>query len=413
MRSGNILTAAVALAAAVSAIPASAVAGGWHRDLPSALESARAGDRPVLMHFSASWCGPCRQMEPVLRSAEVADVLRDGAVGVHLDFDTHKDVAQRYGVRSIPADVLLTPDGRVLGQMSGVKQPGDYARRVRAVAAQYAGLKVRAPAPRRPAGGSNGDGPVPRIARMAPPDRRPGAGDPSWEDDPALAAPDPGGAPDFGRSPELGRPTRDLGGAFGDSVPRPADDPLSGRPDPFGPSPAAKPDPLRTAPAQREPKYPRPDAPALAPLADDLRADDPAPRSGRPRIARRPSRRLLGMRGFCPVTLHEQRRWVRGDREFQWEHQGITYFLADTAAFDRFYEEPERYAPKLLGCDPVLYRDEGRAVPGSTAHAAIWRDDLFLFTSAKTRAAFRADPSKYANSRQVLLIEEIEGAGTF
>ena len=394
MRSGfprMVLTLAGLLCAGASAV----AADGWHRDLPAGLEAAKAADRPVLVHFSAEWCGPCRQMEPVLRSAPVTGLLRDQAVGVHLDFDRNKSVAQSYGVRGLPADVLLTPDGRVLGQMSGLKEPHDYARRVRAVAAQYAAVRTRpriagklgggrAVAPRPPRRPNAGGGPaVPSLAKL----------DPSWEP-PGLAAPEPGEGPRLG-TPSPGTPSPDgsLGGAFGETEPSiPPVDPYGGRPDPFGPRPGV--DPV-------DPVTPRTDRESARPVP------------GRPRVTRRPRRKLLGMRGFCPVTLHEQRDWVRGQRDFQWEHQGITYFLADEAAFDKFYENADRYAPRLLGCDPVLYRDEARAVPGSTRFAAIWRGDLFLFTSEETRATFRADPSAYANNRTVLLIEELEGAGTY
>lgn len=379
---------ALCVAAAGSVRPASG-AGEWHQDLPSALAAARKADRPVLMHFSAEWCGPCREMEPVLHSATVADLLRNDAVGVHLDFDQHKAIAQQYGVRGIPADVLLTPDGRVLGQMSGMKQSADYARRVKAVAAQYVSLKTR---PQPELG--------PRIAFDRPDPTRIGLQDPSWKS--RLAAPADGDEPDLG--PAV--PDAAFGGAFGDSEPPGSSltktsppDPYGGRPDPFRPGSPA--DPSATDPT---------DKPAPSTTED---RESRRPVAGTPRVVRKPTRKLLGLRGYCPVTLHLDKKWVRGKRDFQWEHQGITYFLADDAAFDKFYTNAERYAPKLLGCDPVLYRDEGRAVPGSTTHAAIWKDDLFLFVSDENRQTFHADPSRYANGRQVLLIEEIEGVGTF
>ena len=397
MRIGLLLAAAAGLSAGL--LPAG---GGWDGDLPGAMRRAERLDRPVLIHFSAAWCGPCRRMEPVLRSPIVGRRLHDDAVGVTLDFDAHRDVAARLGVASIPADVLLAPDGRVLGVMSGYKTAPDYARRVAAVAGQYRDQQVllarhaapvRAPEPRGSGRSRTG---VPDIALL----------DPSWEDGPALPAPvrEPV-APD----PEL----PPAGGAFGDSAPkyddfadppgsartapeprrsnRPAFDRDAPLPDPFGPGPAEP--PRDAAP---------PDADGRTP--------------GRPYVARRTggsAPRLLGMRGYCPVTLHRSRRWVRGDAEYAWDHQGVTYFMANAEAFADFVKAGEDFAPRLLGCDPVLYRDEGRAVPGKTKHAAVWRGGLFLFATADTRRTFAADPTKYAASRQVLLIEEIEGVGTF
>ena len=397
----------IGLLLAAAATASAAALGGtdrvWRRDLDAALRDAGQLDRPVVVHFSAAWCGPCRRMESTLHSPAVLGLLGREAVGVHLDFDRHKNVAQRYGVASIPADVLIAPDGRVLGVMSGYKPAADYARRVSAVADQYANSRdrlrlaknfpvdpVRAPDPRR------GGGRVPEVSLL----------DPSWDEPPALSAPPP-------RTPTeepVLPPADGADGAFGDSDPREYDD--FADPDPA---------PRRT----NRPAY-RDDLPDPFGAEDPFAVSEPdggrAPRSvvppagaptGRPRVARRVTRKLLGMRGYCPVTLHESRRWARGESRFSWEHQGVTYFMADAEAFARFVKNAEDYAPRLLGCDPVLYRDEGRAVPGKTEHAAIWRGGLFLFASAETRRTFADAPKAYAASRQVLLIDEIEGIGTF
>ena len=395
MRLGLLLAAATGLSAA--ALP---TGGGWHGDLGAALATAERLDRPVLIHFSAPWCGPCQRMKPVLGSPIVARRLSEDAVGVSLDFDAHRDVAARYGVASIPADVLLSPDGRVLGVMSGYKNAPDYARRVAAVAGQYRELQtrlarrvpaapVRAPDPR-----GSGTG-VPDIALL----------DPSWDDGPALPAPARRpAAPD----PEL----PPAGGAFGDSGA--TYDDFSGTETPgtrSGPVPYRSDRPVGDAP------LPDPFGPAPASTDGDRAPSDLVESTpGRPRVARRVgggAPRLLGMRGYCPVTLHRSREWTRGDAQYAWDHQGVTYFLADAEAFAAFVKGSEEFAPRLLGCDPVLYKDEGRAVPGKTKHAAIWRGGLFLFAGPDTRRTFAADPTAYAASRQVLLIDEIEGVKTY
>jgi thioredoxin 1 len=61
-------------------------------------------DKPVLVDFNATWCGPCRMLKPVLEalSAERSDVK---VVGI--DVDENMDLAQEYGVSSIPCVVLI------------------------------------------------------------------------------------------------------------------------------------------------------------------------------------------------------------------------------------------------------------------------------------------------------------------
>ena len=61
-------------------------------------------DKPVLVDFNATWCGPCRMLKPTLDqvAAERPDVT---VVGV--DIDENMDLAEEYGVFSIPCLVLF------------------------------------------------------------------------------------------------------------------------------------------------------------------------------------------------------------------------------------------------------------------------------------------------------------------
>jgi glycerophosphoryl diester phosphodiesterase len=60
---------------------------------------------PVLVEFSATWCGPCRAQEPVLH--EVAEQFGDRARVLVVDVDKSPELAARFGVRSVPTLVVV------------------------------------------------------------------------------------------------------------------------------------------------------------------------------------------------------------------------------------------------------------------------------------------------------------------
>ena len=102
----------------------------FHTDYDAALKAANKSGKPVLVVFSAPWCGPCQvNKKNVYPSVEVKP-FHDKFVWAYLNTDVKKnaDVAKKFKVRGIPHIQFVDAKGKTLSKQIGSTTPSKFSK---------------------------------------------------------------------------------------------------------------------------------------------------------------------------------------------------------------------------------------------------------------------------------------------
>ena len=82
-------------------------------------------DKPVLIDFFATWCGPCKMQAPILE--EVKQKLGDKVTIIKIDVDQNQSVANQYQIRSVPT-LIIFKNGQIRWRQAGVFPTNELER---------------------------------------------------------------------------------------------------------------------------------------------------------------------------------------------------------------------------------------------------------------------------------------------
>lgn len=244
----------------------------WMTSFEEARREAVRHNLPMLLHFDATWCGACRRMDrEVLHKPGVTAMLGVRVIGVKLDADHNKDLIRKFGISTLPTEIVVQPDGSKGSLMKGAVSLSSYTA---------------------------------RLSRIA--------SDQSIADNQNTSAND-----------------KDI-----------------------------KP---------------------------NTRACLIVERDGR----------MVGMGGYSPVSLVAQRQWKKGSDQFVATFESVEYFLLSQEEVVKFNASPEKYIPKMHGCDLVALYRENRATAGAIEYGSIYDGKYYFFASLENRNRFKRNPKWY------------------
>jgi YHS domain-containing protein/thiol-disulfide isomerase/thioredoxin len=107
----------------------------------------------------------------------------------------------------------------------------------------------------------------------------------------------------------------------------------------------------------------------------------------------------LAVKGYCPVSLVDERKLSKGQSEHSIVHEGRTFYFSSQAARERFRLNRDRYVPWKDGTCPVTQLERGLSTPGDPRWGVLYAGRLFLCASEDDRRRFFANPGSYAAER--------------
>lgn len=419
--------------------------------IDQARQLSQRQNRLVLLHFWRESCEPCRTLERrVFNRPEFIRALTTGYIPVKINADTNPLLVEHYGIRSVPTDVIVTPEGREIQRFTSKQDPDQYIAvldgiRARAGVGVYAQASAAGGQARQSSQPSGHDG---AAESQLPPRGASGAFNQGQYTNPLQqnAAPqrsnvapryaNPYGAEQGSSNtstqgsrwgsaepaqPETnrfahGNTSAQNASRYSDSGVQSSNDGAIGSQYQLNrQAPQSNPQPKENQFFQDSmaTNVPGSDTnPSIGIPDNRLSQDRGAIYGTQPQQSSVPSQMPqqpptaaglpIALEGFCPVSLVLDRAWKDGNRQWGARHNGHLYFFAGPQQQQEFLRNASVYAPLMSGYDPVIYLETGQRVPGKREFGVYVLEPgpIALFANEATLQRFEGNPEYYTQALQ-------------
>lgn len=117
----NVMLISVFLLMSISVIKAKSSSINWITSFDDAKKMSKALNKPILLDFTALWCGPCKKMDREVWNRDDIKQVMQNFISVKIDLDSNTTLASKYSVKAIPNIFILDGYGNVLYSTVGYK----------------------------------------------------------------------------------------------------------------------------------------------------------------------------------------------------------------------------------------------------------------------------------------------------